>query len=57
MLNVLSNLWNIVIPLLVFYVVATGLINKKKVYVTFKGWDYDGRAITGNITVNAKWDA
>ncbi len=34
-LNIFSNLSDIIIPLIVFYVVAMGLVNKKKVYEDF----------------------
>ncbi len=42
MLNVLSNISNIIIPLLIFYIVAYGLINKCNVYEDFIKGAKDG---------------
>lgn len=42
MLNVFSNLSNIIIPLLVFYIVASGLVSRKKVYEDFIAGAADG---------------
>ena len=42
MLNVLTNLSNIIIPVVIFYIVAYGLINKSKVYEDFIKGAKDG---------------
>lgn len=42
MLNVLTNLSNIIIPVVIFYIVAYGLINKNKVYEDFIRGAKDG---------------
>lgn len=42
MLNVLTNLSNIIIPVVIFYIVAYGLINKNKVYEDFIRGAEDG---------------
>lgn len=42
MANVLANFSNIIIPVLIFYIVAYGLINKVKVYEEFIGGAKDG---------------
>ena len=42
MLNVLTNLSNIIIPVVIFYIVAYGLINKNKVYEDFIKGAKDG---------------
>lgn len=42
MLNVFSNISNIIIPLVVFYIVAVSLVNKKKVYEDFIAGAADG---------------
>lgn len=42
MANVLANFSNIVIPVIIFYIVAHGLINKVKVYEEFIGGAKDG---------------
>ncbi|MDR2888441.1 MAG: spore maturation protein [Lachnospiraceae bacterium] len=42
MLNVLSNISNIIIPVLIFYIVAYGLLNKHKVYEEFIKGAKDG---------------
>ncbi len=42
MLNVLTNLSNIIIPVVIFYIVAYGLINKNNVYEDFIRGAKDG---------------
>lgn len=42
MLNALSNISNIIIPVLIFYIVAYGLLNKCKVYEDFIKGAKDG---------------
>ena len=41
-LNVFSNISNIIIPLIVFYVIAMGVVNKQKVYENFISGAADG---------------
>ena len=41
-LNVLSNISNIIIPVIIFYIVAYGLINKRNVYEDFIKGAKDG---------------
>ena len=42
MANVLANFSNIIIPLIIFYIVATAVINKVKVYEEFVNGAKDG---------------